>query len=1215
MKVLFGRHTAHLWLLGVISAFISLRSYSAGTWLSGWDTLHPEFDFGLNLQRLIFGVFRGEQGLGAVAAHSHMADLPRTILLAITSLFLPESSLRYLFISICLVAGTLGSFVFIKNIVLKEVKNSSAFAFLGALFYLLNLGTLQQFYVPFEMFTVQFAVLPWLFYFASKYLTEGGQKNLFKFCLTTLISTPMAFASTLWFAYFLSFCLFLAFFLKEKIKKAAVLFGATLLINSFWLLPALYFVLSGNASMVELAKVNKIFSQEAFAYNQSYGTLKDILIFRSFLLDWLAYDYNQQGFTFLMGTWRDHLAKPFVLPIGYFLSGVSLIGMAFGIFSRRRILLALFFPVVLSGIFLVNQNPPFDAFFSLLRQNLPLFKEAMRFPFTKFSLIFVFGFACFFAFGQRYLNRIFRRVSLQLVFFGFLFFIFMMPAFGGDFISKKIQVSIPKEYFEMFNWLNKQPQGRIATFPVNSFWGWTYYKWGFQGAQFISFGIKQPLLDRDYDRWNPENEEYFRQISRTVYSKDLQGLEKSLSKYRVRYLVLDRNVISPGEDKRVLFNDETQELFRASSKIALLKKFDGISVYLFKDEKETAVFAPPAFISVSENKGPLEADQVYRDFGDYFETPKNPSLFVPFRALTDNQNIFSTDFVRADNNFIKFLFGLSPEAVLPWESYLDKELSIPARAYSRKENGNLIVKLIPAIFRQTGGQDRVNLFQQVPYPAGVKNESTRSGDKEDILIGLDNNQVIPLSSEKTDFTDRGTVFLNTKSFNNMAFYLKGNEKKQEDWNIDDLMKIQSLETCSKGEGSLEVEVALLKNKGVKLSARNALACFQIPLRLVINKADLVEFKSLIRFKFRSFSEGQALGNYCIFDTSTGRCIKEQEFLPLGEVSDFVTADPVGLDTMQLRLFLNSVNGKEEITYSDISFSVNNPFALSSGSEDELYNAFSDLKLNIRQANEIRLNELSEYSGNSFDLVSHDKRAYACASVLPRKFTKNVNIKEGFIEYSSQNGSSCDYFSFPNLPHNLGYVISVNSENIEGLPLRMCLANTFTKRCDLSVALPKTSEALFLLPPSNDGGVGYNVHFDNYSVGRITSTNRIKGIKIIPFPYYWINNMQFALKAENLMQESGVKIIFSKELFPGFVFVNLENNKPNSGLIVLNQSYDKGWTATAGRHVKANGWANGWLIEGQGKQSIFVFFWPQILEFAGFVFAGATLFIIFRYRKI
>ena len=63
-----------------IALLLVLRNYTPGTFLSGWDTLHPEFNFGLNFQRLFFGVFRSEQGLGAVAAHSHMSDLPRVIL-------------------------------------------------------------------------------------------------------------------------------------------------------------------------------------------------------------------------------------------------------------------------------------------------------------------------------------------------------------------------------------------------------------------------------------------------------------------------------------------------------------------------------------------------------------------------------------------------------------------------------------------------------------------------------------------------------------------------------------------------------------------------------------------------------------------------------------------------------------------------------------------------------------------------------------------------------------------------------------------------------------------------------------------------------------------------------------------------------------------------------------------------------------------------------
>jgi hypothetical protein len=75
---------------------ICLVNYQPGTFLTGWDTLHPEFDFGLNFSRLINGVWRNEQGLGAVAGHSHMADLPRVIILWLLHFFFPLNSLLYL---------------------------------------------------------------------------------------------------------------------------------------------------------------------------------------------------------------------------------------------------------------------------------------------------------------------------------------------------------------------------------------------------------------------------------------------------------------------------------------------------------------------------------------------------------------------------------------------------------------------------------------------------------------------------------------------------------------------------------------------------------------------------------------------------------------------------------------------------------------------------------------------------------------------------------------------------------------------------------------------------------------------------------------------------------------------------------------------------------------------------------------------------------------
>src|ERR1035437_6146999 len=92
----------------LIAFLLCARNYSPGTFLSGWDTLHPEFNFGLAFQRYIIGVFRVEQGLGAVAAHSDMADLPRLVILYIVHFILPLNFLRYFYVFLNVIVGTLG---------------------------------------------------------------------------------------------------------------------------------------------------------------------------------------------------------------------------------------------------------------------------------------------------------------------------------------------------------------------------------------------------------------------------------------------------------------------------------------------------------------------------------------------------------------------------------------------------------------------------------------------------------------------------------------------------------------------------------------------------------------------------------------------------------------------------------------------------------------------------------------------------------------------------------------------------------------------------------------------------------------------------------------------------------------------------------------------------------------------------------------------------
>jgi len=43
-------------ILILVALLVAFKSYTPGTILSGWDTLHPEFDFGLYFMLLFFGL-------------------------------------------------------------------------------------------------------------------------------------------------------------------------------------------------------------------------------------------------------------------------------------------------------------------------------------------------------------------------------------------------------------------------------------------------------------------------------------------------------------------------------------------------------------------------------------------------------------------------------------------------------------------------------------------------------------------------------------------------------------------------------------------------------------------------------------------------------------------------------------------------------------------------------------------------------------------------------------------------------------------------------------------------------------------------------------------------------------------------------------------------------------------------------------------------------
>ncbi len=674
MKTWLNKHwpQAIITLVVVIIAFLN---YKAGTFLSGWDTLHPEFNFGLNFQRLL-SVWHSEQGLGALPGHSQMADLPRVVILWLLHFILPLNTLRYFYIFINLLLGPLGVYALIKYLfsrlpersegldfkrLLRSTQNDRIVAFLTALFYLFNLSTLQQFFVPFEMFTVQYAFLPWIILLTLKYL-QGGRKTLLLFSLITLLATPQAYAAHLWYAFFGTYALFLVVYIILgskatpesaqrdsgqtriiRIKRSVILIVLTLLINSFWLLPNLYYIFTSSTVNRE-AKQNRLYSQEYGLRNRENGYLADVALGKGFYFNWTVYNFQKNRFEYLMYDWRQYLNNPIVAGIGYLLFVGVILGIILSFLRKNKTFLSLFPFFILPFIFLMNHTFPFDRLFNWLL-SFKLLEEALRFVFTKFSILLIFSYALYLALFLRFISE--KITRSRWLFTGVLIFIagliiYSFPFFQGRLISDKVRIKIPAVYWQMWDFMNKQPDGTVLSLPVYNFAGWNYYRWGYQGSGFIWFGLKQPILDRDSDRWSVANEQAFREFHFAIYSRSPQDFVNDLKKYNIQYILWDQSVITYNEKNRpqILYQREIQALIKQLEKDQRLSKigqFGKLQIFKYRG-------AVPAYSQIIYPQANLQPyrwgfnDYGYESYGNYLtvnslQTPL--TVVYPYRSMIE----------------------------------------------------------------------------------------------------------------------------------------------------------------------------------------------------------------------------------------------------------------------------------------------------------------------------------------------------------------------------------------------------------------------------------------------------------------------------------------------------------------------------------------------------------------------------------------------------
>ncbi len=1208
-------------ILFVLWILICIANFSPDTFLTGWDNLHPEFNYSMNLKRLLTSSWAEYQGLGAPGAHSHAAEIPRMFIVGILNLIFETNLVRYIFTFITLIIGVIGIYYLVNNIFLKrkEKKLREFSAFAAALFYMLNVGTVQHFQAPFEMFNVQYALLPWLIVLAIKFLETKKYKYLLYFSVVTFFAAPMAYAVMLWIAYFGGLTIFLLLNLvfqrkKDLIKPSIFLLSVTILVNLFWLVPNLYFVFN-HSNYVPTAKTNLIFSEEAFLTNQKYGNLVDIFLNKGFLFDWQIRNPN---YTFepIMGKWDSHIDNPIVLSIALLSFALIVVGILYSIYRKQKYLIPLIGVLVFAVIVIMGTNPPLGGVWEVLVAKISVLQEAIRFPFTKFSILFIFTQTAFLGLGTYSAARLItKRIHFQygsifaLLFLLLISVVYSLPTFQGNFINKSLRIDIPNDYFELFDYFKDQNKAeRIANFPVNTLFGWFYTDWGYQGSGFLWYGIEQPILDRDFDRWYTTLEDYYDSVSQAVYTNDANSLKDVLKKYAIDWIIIDEHVVSSSEDNNYSLNPDlaSSEMAYKETK-ALLEKIPGV--------EQKAVFGKIYVYKISG----LDTDNSYVDVlnNDAEGQPiESKNAFIEDNFGRKSEETYFEKISNDNVNYINNVYTLSNEpGNLHLPQIYDSEKSIPVRIAARKNSSSVNIRLtyqIPTIY--VNDQSTVNVTKVRNLNFDIANQSSN------YYLDINNQQLL---LEDIDNAWKIYGFMDVALDKDLVANL---------YNIDDGENITS---------RLDLEKAQINNCSGSAIAKSSSVSF---VNDVLNFRSTgenicVEFKistlntvnSLYRLEMEYKSNQGVIGDACIkFDAG---CVNTKEFrsdyLPTFWYKFNTFAKDEDSNNFSTALVFN--NSSPENT---ASIGYRNVKLYRYELDDQVVIKLEDIKNDLRFANtDIPIKPINtkltfkfilptskiynfDYTAlqQILSLTAKDCKPYVDSIELDRSLD-SVNRQ---IDFKSIDGFNCDNLNLYNINLKNGFLINIEGENKSGPGLVLNVSDFYYKKVYYTNRLPQNSNfSEYLTIPNliDSASNGLNIFINNQSVGNKETINSIKNITVSPIIYSWLSGIEY--QSAPLFSSDNSVISVDKLTTTNY---KIELNPSSSDRILkFNQSYEANWLAyddkgnllnrlgTVNSNTEKAEWNNYWILPA-GVSGVFIEYRTETYQYLAYVIV-AFLFVV------
>lgn len=1169
------------------------KNYLPGTWLSGWDNLHPEFNFPLNIKRSLQSVWQEYQGLGLVAGMAHAADLPRQLFLWLVDLVLPTRLIRYFYHFLMLAVGTVGMYWFLAKKVLPfgedETKIFTRFlaSVLGAGFYLLNLGTVQYFYVPYETFSHFWAFFPWQLLVIFNFLEQPRKKRWLALLLVCFLASPQAYVQTLFVV--LALCaglILVVYWLGERsrqaTKKVLAVALALLLANAYWLLPNSYFLLTRPAVTQE-SKINQMATLETFLRNQERGNLEDFALLKGYYYDF--HDWIETTTDYFMPAWRNHFSQGRVEDFGFFLFGLVLLGLLVKNHYRRYFLVLL----GLAAMALLMAVPPFAQVNDFLRR-VPLLEQMFRAPFNKFVVPAIFAFSGFLALAvERGFTFLRNKILPSLLIFGLVMgaLVYQVwPVFEGELFYFNLRVEIPQEYFELFEFFGDQDKStRIANLPQLTFWGWTFYDWVGRGSGFLWYGIEQPILDRAFDVWSQEGEGYWWEVNYALKREDAQLLASVFAKYRVDWVLIDESVLTA--DPKPIDFDKLYQLVVDTGQVREEHRFGHLGVYrLERGEKKDFVELVDQADLVGKGFGYVWKDQQFADFGDYYFRPGMGDNYYLFPSFFSNKNQTDLEFQIKETEERLVLEARLPdwsgELVLP--SLLAADNLVPVRFWSRARAGQTEIELEylrPEIWvggEQVGENPREKLAVRTVQP---------------LYLAVNNRDYLEINPT-SDWVEVGETYLKTTALNTINFYA---QKPREDYV---LVPSEFLEAAVCGPELEGVQVASEAMGEGKLAvrAKETANCVSRPLVFWPRENGLFR----VSFQYQTSTEAQP--QYCLMDTLWGECLNKKDLKRLvlakepQAVVEYMEVGEFEEKQLVFTLIVEAIEKADwqEVVYDQMAVSIHPLVAQGAIDLRQKADLLAQERILLPEGEEITVK-------------------------LPRvesfyNFTQEINQ---FLQGKEEAVMPLPYFS-----QDQAYLLGIDSQTGQAMPIRFWVDNPQAKRGELDTYLsdlPQLTRNWFVLPQVNDYYEGYGLHFDNQKFGGQEGENYLGEVEISVFPLEYLKRLKVV--SQEVSQVEG-KQLEGVDVDKRAYWSYRVEVPEFGGLLIFSQAYADGWQAWAGKpffgqkleHVKVNNWANGWLLgENLGEQKIVILFWPQYLEFLGFGLLAGGLVWVWRKKEV